>query len=154
MTRRPPGSARQHELGFTLLELIVALGIMALGVAVAFPFFDRSRSGYQLRAAAYDVATQLRDARAAAQARNADQAFMIDVGNRRTWIEGYAVRRPLPPGLAVDVEVPGAEQLAANLVRVRFFADGSASGGKLVLRDGARRATVTVNWLTGDVRVE
>jgi general secretion pathway protein H len=56
--------------------------------------------------------------------------------------------------MAVDVEVPIAEQLAANVVRVRFFADGSASGGKLVLRDGGRRATVTVNWLTGDVRVE
>jgi general secretion pathway protein H len=154
MTRRAQATVRQTELGFTLLELIIALGIMALGVAVAFPYFDASRAGYQLRATAYEIATQLRDARAAAQARNADQAFIIDIGNRRTWLEGQAARRSFSPRLAVDVEVPVAEQLGANLVRVRFFADGSASGGKLVLREGARRAIVTVNWLTGDVRVE
>jgi general secretion pathway protein H len=154
MMRRAPTLLRTGELGFTLLELIVALGIMALGLAVVFPYFNASRAGYQLRAAAYDVATQLRDARAAAQARNVDQAFIIDVGKRRTWIEGGALPRALSPRLAVDVEVPAAEQLGANLVRVRFFADGSASGGKLTLRDGVRRATVTVNWLTGEVRIE
>src|SRR5262245_25397578 len=154
MMRPAPTSPRAGEQGFTLLELIVALGIMALGLAVVFPYFNASRAGYQLRAAAYDVATQLRDARAAAQARNLDQAFIIDVGNRRTWIEGGAAPRVLSPRLAVDVEVPGGEQLAADLVRVRFFADGSASGGKLTARDGARRATITVNWLTGDVRIE
>jgi len=154
MMRPAPTSPRAGEQGFTLLELIVALGIMALGLAVVFPYFNASRAGYQLRAAAYEIATQLRDARAAAQARNVDQAFIIDVGNRRTWIEGGAAPRALSPRLAVDVEVPGAELIGDNLVRLRFFADGSASGGKLILRDGARRATVSVNWLTGDVRIE
>ena len=154
MTRRAETYWRQGEQGFTLLELILALGIMALGVAVVFPFFNASRAGYQLQAAAYEIASQLREARAAAQARNVDQAFMIDVGNRRMWIEGHDARRSLSARLAVDVEVPIAEQLAANLVRVRFFADGGASGGKFLLRDGGRQAIVTVNWLTGDVRVQ
>jgi general secretion pathway protein H len=154
MTRRAETCWRQGEQGFTLLELILALGIMALGVAVVFPLFNASRAGYQLRATAYEIASQLRQARAAAQARNVDQAFMIDVGNRRMWIEGHDARRSLSQRLAVDVEVPIAEQLAANLVRVRFFADGGASGGKFLLRDGGRQATVTVNWLTGDVRVQ
>jgi general secretion pathway protein H len=154
MTRCQRRDEPLAERGFTLIELIVALGIMALGVAVAFPYFEGTRAGHQLRATAYDIASQLRDARAAAQARNIDQAFIFDVGNRRMWLDGSAVRRALSPRLAVDVEVPVAEQLAANVVRVRFFADGSASGGKLVLRDGGRRATVSVNWLTGDVRVE
>jgi general secretion pathway protein H len=153
MTRRAEAYWRQAEQGFTLLELILALGIMALGVAVVLPFFNASRAGYQLQASAYEIASQLREARAAAQAGNVDQVFIIDVGNRRMWIEGHAAR-PLSARLAVDVEVPIAEQLAANLVRVRFFADGGASGGKFLLRDGGRQATVTVNWLTGDVRVQ
>ena len=50
MTRRAETYWRQGEQGFTLLELILALGIMALGVAVVFPFFNASRAGYQLRA--------------------------------------------------------------------------------------------------------
>ena len=140
--------------GFTLIELIVALGIMALGVAVALPYFQGTRAGHQLRATAYEIAGQLRDARATAQARNIDQAVILDVASRRMWLDGSERRRALPARMAVDVEVPAAEQLAASVVRLRFFADGSASGGKLVLRDGGRRATVSVNWLTGDVRVE
>jgi len=154
MMRSQRSDEAWREQGFTLIELIIALGIMALAVAVAFPYFEGTRAGQQLRATAYDIASQLRDARASAQARNIDQAFILDVGNRRMWLDGSQVRRALSPRLAVDVEVPVAEQLAANVVRVRFFADGSASGGKLVLRDGHRRATVSVNWLTGDVRVE
>ena len=142
------------EAGFTLLELIVALGIAALALAVAVPYFGGSRAGYQLKAMAYEVATQLRDARSAAQTRNVDQALIIDVGNRRMWLDGLGTPHPFYPGVLVNVEVPAAEQLASNVVRVRFFADGSASGGKVVLRDAGRQATVSVNWLTGDVRIE
>ena len=50
MTRRAERTVggRQRQ-GFTLLELILALGIMALGVAVVFPFFNASRAGHQLQ---------------------------------------------------------------------------------------------------------
>jgi hypothetical protein len=37
---------------------------------------------------------------------------------------------------------------------MRFFPDGSASGGKIVLRESSRTATVFVNWLNGDVEVQ
>jgi len=151
---RAAATTRRGEAGFTLLELIVALGVMALALSVAVPYFAGSRAGQQLVAMAYDIATQLRDARSAAQTRNVDQAFIVDVGNRRMWIEGTGTRHTFYPRVHVDVEVPAAEKLAANIVRVRFFADGSASGGKFVLRDGSKRATVSVNWLTGDVRIE
>ena len=63
MTRRAEAYWRQAEQGFTLLELILALGIMALGVAVVLPFFNASRAGYQLQASAYEIASQLREAR-------------------------------------------------------------------------------------------
>jgi general secretion pathway protein H len=139
MTRSRRHGQPRDDAGFTLIELIVALGIMALGVAVAFPYFQGTRAGYQLRASAYEIAGQLRDARATAQARNIDQAVILDVGNRRMWLDGSEVRRALSPRMIVDVEVPAAEQLAASVVRMRFFADGSASGGKVVLRDGGEQ---------------
>jgi general secretion pathway protein H len=51
-------------------------------------------------------------------------------------------------------DLPVAERVSANAGRLRFFPDGSASGGKVVLREGARTATVSVNWLNGDVDVQ
>ena len=52
------------------------------------------------------------------------------------------------------LDLPAAERVSANAGRVRFFPDGSASGGKVVLREGGRIATVFVNWLNGDVQVQ
>jgi general secretion pathway protein H len=63
------------------------------------------------------------------------------------------VRRPLPRHFAMTLDIPTSEQVGANAGRVRFFPDGSASGGRIVLREGGRTATVSVSWLTGDVDV-
>jgi general secretion pathway protein H len=54
----------------------------------------------------------------------------------------------------MSLELPVTEQVSANKGRMRFFPDGSASGGKVVLREGGRAATVFVNWLNGDVEVQ
>jgi general secretion pathway protein H len=37
--------------------------------------------------------------------------------------------------------------------RIRFFPDGSSTGGHIVLQRGARRWQVNVAWLTGAVSV-
>jgi general secretion pathway protein H len=37
--------------------------------------------------------------------------------------------------------------------RIRFFPDGSSTGGRITLRAGQRQWHVNVSWLTGEVRV-
>jgi general secretion pathway protein H len=79
---------------------------------------------------------------------------VIDVGARRLWTEGQAVGKPLPQRFGMSLELPVTEQVGTNAGRMRFFPDGSASGGKVVLREGGRAATISVNWLNGDVQVQ
>ncbi|MEM8623283.1 MAG: GspH/FimT family pseudopilin [Pseudomonadota bacterium] len=57
----------------------------------------------------------------------------------------------LPEG--IELELLSAAELTDSQGRpqILFFADGSASGGQLTLREGDRRATLSVRWLTGVV---
>jgi general secretion pathway protein H len=141
------------QRGFTLVELVVALGIVALGLALAVPSFNRARAGLTLRNAAYALAANLRDARTAAQAGNVEHALVLDLGRRQYWVEGVVAPRGLPPALAVELTVPQSERLGEAAGRVRFLPDGASSGARIVLNDGKATASVSVDWLSGDVRV-
>ena len=105
---------------------------------VIAPLASRTRAGMELRSTAFDIASSMRNARAAAQTSNAEQALVIDVGSRLLWTEGQAVGRPLPRRFGMTLDLPVTERVSANAGRMRFFPDGSASGGKVVLREGGR----------------
>lgn len=144
--------ATSHDAGFTLLEMLVVVGIVALVIAVVAPLAGRTRSGMELRATAFAIATDMRDARTAAQRTNSEQAMVIDVGARQMWT-GQAPRKALSRAFGMSLDVPHAERVSGSAGRMRFFPDGSASGGKVLLRQAGRVATVSVNWLNGDVQV-
>jgi general secretion pathway protein H len=100
------------------------------------------------------LAANLRSARAAARAANVEHALTVDLARRRYWAEGVVGPRQLPGGVAMELTVPESERLGANAGRVRFLPDGSASGARFVLGDGRSVVSVSVDWLTGDVRLE
>ena len=145
-------SLRLRDGGFTLIELMVALGILALATTLVVPLASRSRAGVELRSTAHEIAADLRNARAMAQRTNTEQALVISVHEHKVWVPG-APHRSIPQRFGVAMEIPEAERMDWGDGLIRFFPDGSASGGELHLRDGGKVATVSVNWLNGDVRV-
>jgi general secretion pathway protein H len=142
------------QQGFTLLELMVVIGILALAVAIVAPSLNRARLSLLARSAAYELAAGLRAARAAAQSANRDQIVTIDLARHRYWAEGVVAPRTFPANVAVELAVPESERLGPAAGRVRFFPDGSASGARVVLNDGRQAASVLVDWLNGAVRIE
>lgn len=60
----------QDARGFTLIELMVAVAIIAIGAAMAVPNFLAWHARYQLRQAATEIQSQLNVARVAAMNRN------------------------------------------------------------------------------------
>jgi general secretion pathway protein H len=147
-------SARIGQHGFTLLELLVVMALLALALALAAPSLNRLRLGVGVRSAAYELAAHLRAARAAARETNLERVLAIDVDSRRYWAEGVVAPRQLPHSIVLDLTVPASERLGAGLARVRFFPDGSTSGARVVLDDGRFSASIRVDWLTGDVRLQ
>ncbi|WP_024516251.1 GspH/FimT family pseudopilin [Bradyrhizobium sp. Tv2a-2] len=136
--------------GFTLLELLVVLGIIA--VVLATMMMARPNvSGTQLNTTARSVAGILRLARAHAIERNAETLVVVDPVVAAIGLPG--AMRSLPRGISIDVTA-AASETAGGRAGLRFYPDGQSSGGTILLRRDGRAARVEVNWLTGEARVE
>ena len=132
----------------------MVLGLIALGLALVAPSLGRVRLSLMVRSTAYEMAANLRAVRGAARATNVEHVLTIDLAQRRYWAVGVVGPRPLPHTIAVEVTVPESERIATTAGRIRFFPDGSASGGRLVLQDRRSTALIVVDWLNGDVRLQ
>ena len=77
-------------------------------------------------------------------------------GAQASGVNYGGVRRQgeLDDALALGATVAREEQPGPGLAAIRFFADGSSTGGRVVVRRGDAAWRVDVNWLTGAVRVE
>lgn len=139
--------------GFTLIELLVVLALMGLALAVAAPLVANALPGTQLRAAARDVATGLRYARSLAIAGNTDVTFDIDVATRRFAVPQGNRKGELPEQTEVTLTTATSELLDADKGSIRFFPDGTSTGGGVELKRDGRHFLVTVDWLTGRVAV-
>jgi len=136
-----------------LLELMVVLALATLLLALAPPLITSAMPGVELKAAARRVAAGLRLAREQAIRSGSDASFILDVEAREFEVEGgYRVSR-LPEDLELKLEVAEQEMLTEHAGGVRFFPDGSSTGGRILLARDARGYQVGVQWVTGRIRM-
>lgn len=154
MTRVPPMRSPGRDAGFSLLELVVMLAIIAGAAALALPNIWRKPVDLTLRSVALDMAALMRATRADAVRANSQRAVNIDTQSKLYWSEPYRAPRAVPRDLLIEADTPKRFQTASEVGRFVFFADGSSSGGQIKLRHGASRAMITINWLTGNAEVQ
>ena len=148
----PEAGRASAASGFTLLELLVVMTIVALIYAV-LPAGLFGGSGVELRVTARQVADDLRRARGQAIASNQDTSFLLDVENRRFGIAGRGELEPLPDSVEAKILTAAEEQVLQGQGLIRFFPDGSSTGGSVTLSGAGRSYEVSVRWLTGEVRL-
>jgi general secretion pathway protein H len=141
--------------GFSLMELIVVLAILAVAAAVVAPSVGRTADGVRARAEVGAVAAFLRSAREQAVARRQALEVRADAAThalvvRPVGAEGEAAvqaRRAVSPLLRIAADPPPA--------RVTFFPHGMSSGARFVIAaPGPRAYVITVDALTGRVSTE
>jgi general secretion pathway protein H len=145
------GEAISGQRGFTLLELIVVLLVIALAVGLTVPAIGRSTESLRARAEVAGFSAMLRHARERAIVTHTAQAVVVDPTARRVsrlagGPEGEVREtRALPERLTIEAEPPPA-------LTVRFEPQGGSSGGDFRLVSGGVVYRVTVDALTGRVR--
>ncbi len=138
--------------GFTLLEMLAV--ILLVGIASAAVSFSVSQglASARVRAASSELAGALRATRAQAIVRSQEQTFDVD-----THANTYRGSKPndvtLPKGLHISITSAKEDRPNDHTGRIRFFPDGSSTGGRITLQSGERQWHVNVSWLTGQVRV-
>lgn len=138
--------------GFTMVELLVALVIIALVASIGVPYvIGHPSDRVRLDATAWRLAEALRVSRAAAVLRNIEIALVIDVEKHS--FESTAVpRRNYDPEVAIRLTIAEPERVSSTRGGFRFFPDGSATGGDVQLRLGGQEDKLCVNWLSGETR--
>jgi general secretion pathway protein H len=145
-------AARRQAPGFTLLEVLVVLALIAAASALAAGVLTGGLAGLRLRSSANTVAAQLRFTRAQALATGEAQRFVIDPRAHR-WTAPRGHHGDLPPALGVVFIGARETRPSEGEGAIVFFPDGASTGGRVQL--SAKRAAwnVDVAWLTGEVKV-
>ncbi|MGJ5153956.1 GspH/FimT family pseudopilin [Bradyrhizobium sp. HKCCYLR1023] len=137
--------------GFTLVEMLAVLVILALAAAAAVPMLSRGTGTVSLDAATGELASALRATRAAAIVQNRVMTLSVDV-DRRTFGSDVIQPRAFAPGIQAKLTYAAATGSSLAEGGFRFFPDGSSTGGDLSLELAGRQVRLCVDWLTGTVR--
>lgn len=141
-------SLPRNYAGFTLIETLVVLTILALMMAIVVPAINRG-----MTVTAYDIARDvqigLRKARSDAVTQQKSQAFVLDTQHREFQIRGRKATR-LPDGIELTAKVAQREAIEGKAV-VRFYPDGSSTGGRIAVRQDDEQLLINIDWLTGRV---
>jgi general secretion pathway protein H len=142
-----------RQRGFTLIELIAVLMLMALiAGSVAFSLGNNLK-GVKTRAAVRDLTAAMRYTRGQAIVGHEQRALEIDVDARTYQAPGRPLVE-LPEDLDMKLLTAASEQTGDGKGLIRFFPDGSSSGGRVTLSRGGHEWRVEIAWLTGEVRME
>jgi type II secretion system protein H len=145
------GEAIDRARGYTLLELIVTLAVVALVVGLVIPSIGRSTEAIRVRAEVAGFSALLRHARERAIVSQRPQAVVIEPAAHRISVHvggpDGEVRetRAFADRVTVEASPPPA-------LTVQFEPQGGSNGGDFRLTAGTVTYRVTVDPITGRVR--
>jgi len=139
--------------GFTLLELLVVVSVLALLVMVVPPFLLGATDRAEQKGAARELAAALRYARSQAIARNRPIALQLNVDAKHYRITDQKREFTLPPELEFKVYGAASEFPNETTGGIRFFPDGSSTGGQISVTLDDTAFAVDVDWLLGRVTI-
>jgi general secretion pathway protein H len=144
---------RRREIGFTLLETICVLAIIAMLAAIALSAFPRGTSRAMLAAYAMDTAALLKADRNAAIRRGAAVATDLSAISRtiRSGATGRLLQLPQDVGFNA-ILASQCDQRAAGMA-ILFLPSGMSCGGTIYLSRLGTTLEVRVTWLTGGVEI-
>jgi len=143
--------SRHSHAGFTLLEMMVVVVLLALTMTLIPPLFSTGVSSAELKSAARELVAGLRQVRGRAIAKQEETIFLMDVDQRSYRLKEEGRFSSLPSALDIRLTTGHTEVRDDKLGGIRFFPDGSSTGGQIQLSNHQREYRVDVEWLTGKV---
>ena len=137
------------QRGFTLLEMVCVLAIIAMLSAVLLPLIPHQTSRARLQAYALQAAALLKSDRAASIRRQVEVATLIDASTRSMRSGADAAVLRFPDDVDVQALLPRSCNQRPTLSTISFFPDGMSCGGAITLARADLRLEIRVNWLTG-----
>jgi len=139
--------------GFTLVEMVCTLAIVALLAAVVMPMAPRGTSAARLQGYAVDIAGLLKADRNAAVDRHALVSTYLDAQSRLVASGAGRGRVTLPADVSFDATLAQTCDGRRAGASIDFFPNGMSCGGTIGLARPGQGYQIRVNWLTGGVEI-
>lgn len=140
---------RRAARAFTLLEMLIVVGVIATIMAIGAPKLAARQDYYELAAVQRDLISALRATRAQAIREHRDASLFLDVEERRYRLDNgdwqNFPRDIHVETIAAEVDINGA------VVAFRFFYDGASNGGRIILSRDESELGVDIVWMTGKI---
>lgn len=146
----PPTQSADRRAGFTLIEVVAVMLIIALVASLAVTMMPNTGRG-GLKALTLEAAALLRRERLGAVLTGRDRQVSLD-GERRILVGDGGDVLAIPRDVAVDIL--GIDALwSGRQAVVRFTPDGASTGAVLKLSRENAEYEIRVNWYTGGVAI-
>lgn len=139
--------------GFTLIELLIVVVIVATVAVVAGPDLSAGRGTAELKRASRDIASALRYLRGQALITRKETYLAINLERNQYRVSGKDKLFNIAEDVDVTLVTAQSELNGEGEGSIRFFADGSSTGGRVTLEIEDRKRVVDVNWLTGLIAI-
>ena len=153
-SRLPHVTGLARSGGFTLFELLLVLLLMGMLYALAVPMLGAGSTGVDMKAASRQLAAGLRKARSIAVTEHREAVLTLDVDRRTFSLTGDPKTYSLPKQLELALFTAQSELVREKTGGIRFFPDGTSTGGRVTVSAGEFRRQVDVDWVTGRVAIQ
>jgi prepilin-type N-terminal cleavage/methylation domain-containing protein len=162
----------KRRRGFTLIELIIVMIVIFTLATIVAPQFSDFFPGLQVRKSTESLFSWTRKARADAAVTGTRQRLLLDIANKKYWIEyeGRPIKEPgkftalsgawnpetLPEAVNFET-IEGAETDTSNsaLRYIEFRPDGTSSEATVILsNDNGDRQTLRVEGATSKIYIQ
>ncbi|HQV71472.1 MAG: GspH/FimT family pseudopilin [Xanthomonadales bacterium] len=139
--------------GFTLIEMIVVIVLIGIVASVVTFAFTRTLASARIQAASNDLVAGLRYTRGQAIVKGEQKVLLLDL-EKNTWLAPGKAERELPKDMILRLTTAQQELTSDKTGGIRFFPDGSSTGGNIAVVLGEREWKINVGWLTGEVTLD
>lgn len=144
-----------REQGYSLLELVVVLALLALVMGLVAPGMYGAWHRERERASMRELMTTLRTARSLAATRHQRVRVFLDLSTGRYRLEGTPRVVELSRRFRLGDAHLVWQDREARQGYIAFYGDGSSSGGHLTVTDGGgNRQVIDVEIITGKVSIK
>src|SRR5512146_2149458 len=146
--RSPFPISASRQRGFTLIELMAVILLLAIALTAVTFSFSKSLRSARITAASRDLVAALRYTRGQAIVKGKQEVLLLNLDDNTYTAPGKAAVK-LPSDMHMQLTTAEQEATGGNSGGIRFFADGSSTGGHISVLQDRREWRINVAWLTG-----